>query len=297
MSKLQVAVRLKMSLGESPIWDHRSNLLHWIDIHEGRIHTWNPKFSASVSSTRLPERIGCIALGSSNRFVAATDSGVWLLDNSLSQERVLAANSEWQDGAGNRFNDGAVDASGRLWVGTIDREESEPTAALYCLDGEELSRAKGGLAISNGVAFSPDGEWLYHTDSLQRKVVRHRLGIPEGAVGEAEPWIDLSQWDLPGVVDGAAVDRAGRYWCALYGGGRIACFESTGELLGTYELPCPYPTMVTFGGKDLATLFVTTARQHLTPDEAVSYPLSGSLFAMPVSVPGLQQNEFAVAES
>jgi len=297
MTMLKVAVPLEMSLGECPLWDYRLQRLLWIDIHAGRIHAWYPEVGGAPKTVQLSEPIGCLALADAGKLVAATASGVFLLDESFQPQKKLADNPEWLDGAGNRFNDGAVDPMNRLWVGTIDRQEVEPSAALYCLAGSVLHKKKTGLAISNGLAFSPQGDWLYHTDSPKRQVVRHRVDLVTGLIGTAEPWVNLDRWRLPGVVDGAAVDSLGRYWCALYGGGQVASFSPDGELLETYPLSCPHPTMVTFGGNDLRTLFVTTARQHLGPEESAQYPDAGSVFSMLVDVAGLAPHTFVAQPS
>jgi sugar lactone lactonase YvrE len=293
MTDFQVAVPLQMSLGESPLWDHRHQRLHWIDIHAGRIYTWQPEAGEGYRTVQLSEQIGCLALADNDGLLVAAASGIFLLDEALQFRKKLTSNPEWQDGAGNRFNDGAVDSLNRLWVGTLDRQEANPSASLYCLAGTGLRQEKTALAISNGLAFSPKGDWLYHTDSPQRKVVRHRVDLMTGIIGGAEPWVDLDRWGLPGVVDGAAVDSLGRYWCALYGGGQVACFSPTGEHLKSYPLSCPHPTMVTFGGSDLKTIFVTTARQHLQPVELSCYPDAGSVLSMSVDVAGLTQHVFA----
>jgi len=292
MAHLDVVVKLEMDLGESPLWDYRQQCLYWIDIHVGRIYAWKPSVDKQPVCIQLNEPVGCLALSEQHHVIAAMKSGICQLDAELQPAFVLAKNPEWDGEKGNRFNDGCVDPLKRLWVGTLDREEKHSTAALYCLSGTELEKKKSGITISNGIAFSPAGDWLYHTDSPKRQVVRHRFNPQTGEIGEAELWINLDTYNLPGVVDGAAVDSLGRYWCALYGGGQVVCFSPEGEYLHSYLLPCPHPTMVTFGGDDLKTMFVTTARQHLTSEEYSLYPDAGSLFACQVDVPGLAQPIF-----
>lgn len=287
IDQLNIAVPLTMSLGECPLWDHRHHRLHWIDIHAGRIYSWTPSDNTVPHVTEVGEPVGSLAL-SAEGLLAATASGLWLLDND-GDKRQLAANPEWLDGVGNRFNDGRCDAQGRFWVGTLDRDETAPSAALYCWNGESLACHLRGLAISNGLAFSPDGAWMYHADSPRRQVWRYPYDLQNGQPGRGEPWIDLDALGLPGVPDGAAVDSAGRYWCALYGGARVACFDAGGQHLFSIALPCPHPTMLAFGGADLRTLYVTTARQHLSPEQTADWPHAGSLFACQVDVPGLSE--------
>lgn len=291
-SDVKLAVKLQMSLGECPVWSADEQTLYWVDIRRGRIYSWQPDKEAAPVTTDLDEPIGCIALAEGG-LVAAAASGLRKVSlDKRHAEKLLALNPEWEP-KGNRFNDGRCDAHGRLWVGTIDRDEVSPSASLYCLSGDSLAEKKSGVVISNGLAFSPDRQWLYHTDSLTRRVVRHRFDIDSGTLGEPEPWIDLAEQGLPGVPDGAAVDSEGCYWSALYDGGQIARFSPDGHWIESFEVPCPHPTMVTFGGRDLKTLYITTATQHLDDDGKRQWPLAGSVFSLETSVPGLCEPVFA----
>ncbi|MEC9483638.1 MAG: SMP-30/gluconolactonase/LRE family protein [Halomonas sp.] len=288
---VNVAVRLQMSLGECPVWSAEAQTLYWVDIRQGAIFAWQPDSDEVPATLSLDEPVGCIALADEG-LIAAAASGLRRVPLADDFPQVpLTANPQWE-AKGNRFNDGRCDARGRLWVGTIDRDEVSPSAALYCLTDGQLQQRKDNLVISNGLAFSPDQRWLYHTDSLTRRVVRHAFDLNSGTLGEAEPWIDLAEQGLPGVPDGAAVDSEGNYWCALYDGGQIACFSPQGRLLECHEVPCPHPTMVAFGGSDLRTLFITTATQHLDEAGKQRWPLAGSLFSLQVETPGLVEPVF-----
>lgn len=289
---VEVAVKLQMSLGECPLWSAAEQTLYWVDIRRGQIFSWQPGKGGDPDRFDIGEPVSCLALGE-HGLVAAAASGIQKVVTrpELGREQ-LAANPEWHD-KGNRFNDGRCDARGRLWVGTIDANEVSPSAALYCLTGHELVKQKTALVISNGLAFSPDRQWLYHTDSLTRRVVRHRFDVDSGRIGEPQVWIDLAEHDLPGVPDGAAVDGEGNYWCALYDGGQVARFAPDGRWIESYPVPCPHPTMVAFGGSDLRTLYITTATQHLDEAGKQRWPLAGSVFALNAPTQGLEEPVFA----
>ncbi|ATH78138.1 gluconolaconase [Vreelandella venusta] len=283
--KIEVAVKLEMSLGESPVWSAKHQTLHWVDINNGNIYSWNTQPGDAPSVISLDEKVGCVALAEEG-LLAAAASGVKHLPQQ-GQAQHLADNAEWA-AQGNRFNDGRCDAAGRLWVGTIAGDEASPTAALYCLEGGKLEKRLSAMGISNGLAFSPDQRWLYHTDSLTRCILRYPFDVATGELGQSEVFVDLEQLGLPGVPDGAAVDAEGYYWSALYGGGRIVRFSPSGDLVEEYAVPCPHPTMVAFGGDDLRSLYITTATQHLqTAEDKHAYPDAGSLFTMRVATPGL----------
>ncbi|MHB0777670.1 SMP-30/gluconolactonase/LRE family protein [Halomonas sp. WWR20] len=282
-----------MSLGECPLWSASRQCLHWVDINRGQIFTWHPMKDGAPGRITIGEPVGCITLFQGG-LVAAAASAIQKITFPDGRREALVANPEWNNGKGNRFNDGRCDASGRLWIGTIDANEVSPSAALYCLARQGLVEQKPGLVISNGLAFSPDQRWMYHTDSMTRRIVRHRFDADSASIGEAEPWIDLAEYGLPGFPDGAAVDSEGNYWCALYGGGQIAKFSSDGRWERSYVLPCPHPTMVAFGGSDLKVLYVTTATQHLDEKGQQRWPLAGSVFAMATPDPGLEEPEFSL---
>lgn len=287
-ARVEVALELNMSLGESPVWSVERQTLYWADINNGRVYAWRPASREAPTLIELGEKVGCIALCEGG-LLAAMASGIVRLPFDGTPQR-LAANPEWRgEGGGNRFNDGRCDASGRLWVGTLDADETNPTAALYRFDGGMLVPCLTDIGISNGLAFSPDGRWLYHTDSLTRRILRYPFDLASGTLGRGETWVDLQTLGLPGVPDGAAVDSEGGYWSALYDGGRIVRFSPEGEPVAQYEMPCPHPTMVAFGGADLRTLYITTATQHLDAAGKRRWPLAGSLFSLAAPVAGQRE--------
>ena len=90
-----------------------------------------------------------------------------------------------------------------------------------------------------------------------------------------------------GRPDGAAMDAEGCYWSAMFEGGCVLRIAPTGEVLQRVELPATCPTMPTFGGPDLRTLFITTAREKRPADELAREPLAGAVLQLRVDVPGL----------
>jgi len=147
------------------------------------------------------------------------------------------------------------------------------------------------MTISNGLAFSPDGRTMYHADTPTQVIHAYDY---DGATGVPTKPRALAQFtaeaDRP---DGAAIDRDGCYWTALYSAGKVKRIAPDGRVLAEYAVPSMCPTMCAFGGPDLKTLYVTSARQRRQPDELARLPHSGGLFAMPVDVPGLPEPAFA----
>ncbi|MCC8396874.1 SMP-30/gluconolactonase/LRE family protein [Paraburkholderia sp. MMS20-SJTR3] len=284
----------RAQLGECPRWDERERVLYWVDILEPALHRFDPA-SGATTKFALPEHIGCFSLreGEGGGFIAGLRSGVWTLDSEARPLQMLAANPE--NSQTSRFNDGRCDAAGRFFAGTIDEPRAGGHAHLYRLNTDVATKAtatltplSAGLMTSNGLAFSPDGRWLYHSDTPRFTVYRSAYDAATGACGERETWITVESTPQDrGRPDGAAVDVEGYYWSAFYEGGRVVRFTPDGAIDAVYPLPVTCPTMCAFGGSDLRTLYVTSARAGRPADELAREPLAGGLFTLRTAVPGL----------
>lgn len=141
----------------------------------------------------------------------------------------------------------------------------------------------------NGLAFSPDKQWMFTSDTPNGVIYRTPLD-ENGEPGQRKVFHRFKEGE--GIPDGAAMDVEGCYWSALFDGWRIARFSPQGEQLEEYRLPVRCPTMVCFGGDDMKTLFITTTRENMDENEVAQYPLSGAIFTLPVSVAGMKKSRF-----
>lgn len=280
---------VKASLGECPVWAGDEQVLYWVDINAPALNRFDPATSVNTAWA-MPEAIGSFALRARGGFVAALRGAFWLVDGDGKLKRKLAAAP--YDGAHHRFNDGRADPQGRFWAGSMNEKRDASTAHLYRLDPDlKLTAMIGDIMISNGLAFSPDGRTLYHADTPTRTVHAYEFDAATGAIASRRVLARFAgETDRP---DGAAVDRDGCYWSAFYGGGKVVRISPAGDLLAEYPLPALCPTMCAFGGPELRTLYVTSARQRRHPDELARLPQSGGIFAMRVDTPGLPEPKFA----
>jgi sugar lactone lactonase YvrE len=287
---MSVALHIRAELGECPLWSAEEQALYFVDIKGRALHRYKPS-TGEHNSIAMPEEIGCIGLRKGGGFVAGFRSGLWLLDAGGNREAKLADNPE--DQRTSRFNDGRVDPAGRFLGGTIDEPKDGGRAHLYRYDRRGLATLAGGLLTSNGVAFSPDGRVLYHSDTPAFTIWRYAYDPATGEASDKTVFARLEPSETDrGRPDGAAVDREGCYWTALFEGGRIQRYAPDGRLLAEYPVPARCPTMVCFGGPDRTTLYVTSARTGRSQEELAAFPHSGSVFAMPVAVPGLPEHVF-----
>ncbi len=163
--------------------------------------------------------------------------------------------------------------------------EQDVSGSLYRWDGQGAPvLCDDGYAITNGPAASPDGRVLYHTDSARQIIYASDLA-PDGTMSGKHVFARTEN----GHPDGMAVDAEGFVWVALFGGGRIDRYSPAGQVIGSVAMPCANITKLAFGGDDLRTVFVTTAKLHLSPEERARQTLAGGLFSFRADTPGLPQ--------
>ncbi len=280
-------------LGECPTWDAARNALLWCDIPAGKIHELTLDGGEIGAGPRrawsFDGPVGCFALAEDDRLVVACGRSLLWLDRDTG--RITPFTRVEPDDAPTRLNDGKVGPDGAFWVGSMDDTPAKAaTAGLYRIDpAGHVERKLSNLITSNGLAWSADGTYMFHTDTRGAdtgpRIDRWRFNAATGAMTDLHRIAILSEAD--GRPDGGATDIDGTYWSAGVTAGRLNLFTQEGAALGHHKLPAPAPTMPCFGGADLRTLFVTTLRK--TGDD---HPLSGSIFHARVATPGTPIRRF-----
>ena len=296
MNAWTVAVPQPDQLGESPFWHPREGRLCWVDIHGRAVNRLDPATGA-VERWAMPAQPGCIAPADSGGLVIALRDGVYRAPGWGGQLRLVAPAP--YDTATGRFNDGKADPQGRFWAGSLYDPRDARAAALYCLDlragAGAMERKAGDATVANGLAWSPDARTMYWADTSQHVVWVWDWDASSNAMSNQRVFLQFpgkpDGWrpgdaGYGGRPDGAAVDAQGNYWCAMYEGGRVLQFAPSGRLLREIPAPVRCPTMPCFGGADLKTLYLTSARHSRTPAELREQPQAGCVFAMQVDVPG-----------
>jgi sugar lactone lactonase YvrE len=280
---------VQATLGEGVLWDAEGQWVWFVDIKRKRIH----RCAADGSDRRswdAPGQVSFIVPAVDGTMVCSLDDGLYRFDDETGDFHPLAKVEA--DDRGNRFNDGYVDALGRLWFGSMDDAEEQPSGALYRFQNAVVRCMDGGYIITNGPAVSPDGHTLYHTDTLAKRVYAFDLA-PDGSLSNERLFVEITDGGYP---DGMAVDSQGHLWVATFGGWRIDRFDADGRKVGEVRFPCANVTKLAFGGDDLCTVYVTTARKGLTLAALAAQPLAGALFTFRSETPGLPQHKLRIEE-
>ncbi|MGL4767756.1 MAG: SMP-30/gluconolactonase/LRE family protein [Formosimonas sp.] len=305
----------RAGLAESPVWDDAARCWYYIDIPKRQVHRHT--LDGAHTEWQLPQTDandpGALCVCDDGTLIVALRAGLVRFDPATPAGEI--APSIWlaapYDTATMRFNDGGVDAQGRFWIGTLYAPKTHAGASLFCLDKGVLHAVVGelaaaaphnswGVTTSNGWAV--DGAHLYHADTQAHAVYRYRFDANApvaAALSNRETFYQTATQAesaaqniaYQGRPDGAAIDSAGNYWNAQFEGGQVIQFSASGEILQRVQLPARCPTMVSFGGEDLKTLFITTTGNR-PEEELADYPANGFILGVPVEVAGLPTRRY-----
>jgi sugar lactone lactonase YvrE len=282
--------------GEGAVWHEGERALYWVDISRFLIHRYDPA-SRATWSWLFSEPPTTLALTDRPDTLAVAVGGHIVLWQPRTDARTDFAFPEdnWPKA---RLNDGRADPAGNLWAGSMqnnvagdgsDRPITDRAAGrLFRIapDGE-VNVVKTGIGISNTFAWSPDQTRFYFADTLANAIGVFDYDGLSGTVSNERPFFVGYGRGSP---DGSVVDAAGTLWNARYGGACVVGVSPDGMVAGVIEMPCDNITTCTYGGPDLRTLYITTARGGSSPGSR----LAGSLYAVEMDVPGLPEYRFRI---
>ena len=270
-------------LGEGPYWSAAEEAVWFVDIKGKFIHRFHEPTGATQSFP-APAEPGFIAPAKDGSIVAGLKTGLHRFNPKTGEFKLLEKIEP--NARNNRLNDGYVDSAGYLWFGSMDDDEKDPTGALYQLTDGGSRKRDDDYVITNGPTTSPDNRTLYHTDTL-KKVIYAFDRAPDGTLSNRRLFTRIGEGD--GYPDGPITDSQGCIWSGLYSGWGVNRYSPDGRKLSKLAMPVANVTKVAFGGKDLRTLYITTAWKGLSAKERQEQPNAGGLFRVRVDVAGLPQ--------
>ena len=268
-------------LGESPQWIAATGELYWVDFYGPTIRRLGADGKRSNWTLKGFKNVGSIVPCSDGRLVAGMDNGLHLFDpRDGSTTSVADPNDGRPDIV---YNDAKTDRHGNYWIGNCDAPETTPRGIFYVrLKDGTWRLGDSGFAVCNGPTFSPKGDILYFSDSMGRQNLAYDLDPTSGALGRRRVFQAYAEGE--GFPDGMCTDQEGCIWVALYDGGKVLRLSPEGKRLQVFTLPVRNVTSCCLGGKDLKTLFVTTARAADGSDRE-----GGAVFATEVLVAGIPE--------
>lgn len=296
---VEIVLRLHAVNGERPGWDEARGVLYFVDMRAPALHAFHPA-TRRHDWWAMPDWIGAFGVFEDGALACALRTGLHRFDPRDGSLKMLAPAP--YDPRRFCFNDGRCDRQGRFIVGPLydplgpgdPKPWTGQEAPLWRYDGRDRMQVLplGEVKISNGLAFSPDGRTLYHSDTARKTIWSCPYDTQTGAIGPSKVFATVEEGGDDGGPDGATVDRDGFYICAVFGAACLLRFDPDGRLERRIPLPARYPTMPALGGPDRATLYVTSA-SFPWGDKARDHPDDGALMALPAPVPGVASGYMA----
>ncbi|XP_015116163.1 regucalcin [Diachasma alloeum] len=279
------------SLSEGPHWDEANQVLYFVDISAQKMMRLDPTTNQVTEAYIKNGPVGVFVpvSGRKNTFLAGSGTDLveveWDPSCNDSDPKITVLSRIDVDRNYTRFNDGKVDPAGRFWAGSMGEKGGEildDMGSLYrfAADGTP-TKILSPVSISNGLCWSHDNSTFYYVDSPTLEVVAYDYDVATGDISNKRVIFPIEKIYDGEVPDGMTIDRDGNLWVAINAGGRVIQFDpNTGKQLRVVTMPVMTVSSVAFGGPNLDILYVTSARDSLSPSELRAQPSAGSVFAV-----------------
>ena len=286
--KAILEIDARAQLGEGALWHPTENKLYWVNIEGRMLHIYNP-VTKENQSLLVKERVGTVVPVESGGVLVALQNGIHFINTQTGALQFIA---NPLTGTNIRFNDGKCDPSGRFWVGSMHLQFTEGVASLYRMNTDKtVHKMLDDVTVSNGIAWTKDKKTMYYVDSYLRRIDAFDYDDADGAITNRRIVVTIPEGG--GSPDGIALDEEGNIWAALWGANAVGRFDPrTGKLLQKIEVPAPNVSSCAFGGKNLDTLYITTARGELSKAQVEAYRLRGGLFSAERGAKGMPAEVF-----
>lgn len=298
MDEAKSLIDCQCTIGEGVFWDARAGHLWWVDVPmPSRLFRFDPA-NDTLQTWDMDEMITSVTVRENgNGLIIASHGGINFFDpENPVLKRILDPEPMRPF---NRSNDGAADPAGRYWLGTMQNNIAPDrsgmaivsnSGALYRIDADLSCHTMAtDITIANTICWSPDASIMYSTDTATGTMFAYDFDVATGAISNKR---DFARFDR-GHPDGSTVDAEGYLWNARWDGACVVRFAPDGSVDRVIEMPADQVTNCAFGGSDLSTLFITTARYGLSEEDLETTPDAGNIFVVNTDVQGLADNRFA----
>jgi sugar lactone lactonase YvrE len=284
-ARVEVAHEISAELGEGAIWLADLGSYASVDIYGPSklcpgpaVYLHNP-YDSSVKTRcfPMPSFCGTVVPRKKGGLVVALKNGVHAVDLASGAVTFLVD----PDGVPtNRWNDGKAAPDGRFWAGTMGEPgKVEPNVgSLYVIDADLSARkALGDVTISNGLAWDTARNTMYYIDTPKECVFAFDYDFKAGAISNQRVAFRIPPGT--GHPDGCCIDSDGNLWVAQWGGSRVVAYRpADGAIVAEVRLPAAHVSSCAFVGPSLGDLYITTAKEHLSPEERAAQPHAGDSF-------------------
>ncbi len=272
----------KTLLGESGFYLDRTNEIVFLDLIKPSIifYSIDTKILTKLN-LKLKKPLGNVYPLNDNNFIISSYEGMHIYNrkkNALKYFNDIRKINELQNIS---YNDGTI-SKNKLWIGLSHIKESKNLGYFGYLQNKKFVTIDKGFKVSNGPAIDVKKGYLYFSDSSKSSIYQYNLK-------------NLKKKTLikfkknQGFPDGITLDNKDGLWVAHWAGGQVSRINLNSKKIDfNIKLPALNVTSVTFVGKKLNHLFITTAKIETSKTHLKSYKYSGSSFIIKTEYTGLK---------
>ena len=272
----------KTHLGESGFYLNRTNEIVFLDLIKPSLifYSIDNKILTKLN-LKLKKPLGNVYPLNDNNFIISSYEGMHIYNRkkkTLKYFNDIRKINELNDIS---YNDGTI-SKNKLWIGLSHIKESKNLGYFGYLQNKNFVTIDKGFKVSNGPAIDEKKGYLYFSDSSKSSIYQYNLK-------------NLKKKTLikfkknQGFPDGITLDNKNGLWVAHWAGGQVSRVNLNSKKIDfNIKLPALNVTSVTFVGKKLNHLFITTAKIETSKTHLKNYKYSGSSFIIKTEYTGLK---------
>ena len=272
----------KTHLGESGFYLNRTNEIVFLDLIKPSLifYSIDNKILTKLN-LKLKKPLGNVYPLNDNNFIISSYEGMHIYNRkkkTLKYFNDIRKINELNDIS---YNDGTI-SKNKLWISLSHIKESKNLGYFGYLKDKNFVTIDKGFKVSNGPAIDEKKGYLYFSDSSKSSIYQYNLK-------------NLKKKTLikfkknQGFPDGITLDNKDGLWVAHWAGGQVSRINLNSKKIDfNIKLPALNVTSVTFVGKKLNHLFITTAKIETSKTHLKNYKYSGSSFIIKTEYTGLK---------
>ena len=272
----------KTYLGESGFYLNRTNEIVFLDLIRPSLifYSIDNKILTKLN-LKLKKPLGNVYPLNDNNFIISSYEGMHIYNRKKKTLKYFNDIRKINEVDDISYNDGTI-SKNKLWIGLSHIKESKNLGYFGYLQNKKFVTIDKGFKVSNGPAIDVKKGYLYFSDSSKSSIYQYNLK-------------NLKKKTLikfkknQGFPDGITLDNKNGLWVAHWAGGQVSRINLNSKKIDfNIKIPALNVTSVTFVGKKLNHLFITTAKIETSKTHLKSYKYSGSSFIIKTKYTGLK---------
>lgn len=270
----------KTLLGESGFYLYKTNEIVFLDLLNPSVFFYSiTNKTLSKEKLNLPKPLGNIYPMHNGQFIISNLDGLHIYDRNKKTIKYYQDIRETDELHKISYNDGTI-TKNKLWIGLSHIKETKNLGYFGYLQNNKFYKLDQGFKVSNGPAIDEKQNSLYFSNSLNSTIYQYNLKT-------LKKKLIYKFKKNQGFPDGIALDKENGLWVAHWAGGQISRINlKTKKIDVVIKIPALNITSVTFVGKKLNHIFVTSAKIETTKTQMQTYRYSGSSFIIKTNFTG-----------